>query len=67
MNQRIEELEIRLTHQEATIDTLEQTVLSQARELDRVNARLEQLAARLRDMASSPMINEAEETPPPHY
>ncbi|MFV1973516.1 MAG: SlyX family protein [Thiohalobacterales bacterium] len=64
---RIEQLETRLMHQEATLDELTRTLLAQeqlVRKQGEVIRRLEMLIQRLSpaDTASA-----ADNTPPPHY
>ena len=59
------DLEIRLTHHEATVDELTRTVLAQARRIDLLQEKTERLEAALRETA--PAGPEAPEPPPPHY
>lgn len=65
--ERIETLEIRLSHQEATIDELTRTLLSQEQVLRRQGQAVERLQAQLRALASEPLSAPEDETPPPHY
>jgi len=64
---RITELEIRLTHIEDTLDVLNQTVIEQHRLIDQLKLQLSVLEKKLKAMASSNIAHESEETPPPHY
>ena len=67
MEDRITELEIRLTHIEDTIDVLNQTVIDQHNLIDQLQLQIEVLEKKLRTVASSNIAHESEETPPPHY
>lgn len=67
MQARIAELEIRLTHQEATLESLGQTVFEQSKLIDSLGIRIQRLEARLRELGGSNIATESEETPPPHY
>ncbi|UCE90363.1 MAG: SlyX family protein [Pseudomonadota bacterium] len=64
---KLTDLEIRITHQEASIDELTRTVLAQDAELKRLREELVHLRELLRDLAPSAVRPESEETPPPHY
>ncbi|MDT8386868.1 MAG: SlyX family protein [Thiogranum sp.] len=65
--ERIETLEIRLSHQEATIDELTRTLLSQEQLLRHQGQAVERLQAQLRALASEPLSAPEDEAPPPHY
>lgn len=68
MNQRVTELEIRLTHLEDTIDVLNHTVIKQRDEIDLLKLQIVMLDKKLKAaQAVSPIAHESEETPPPHY
>ena len=68
MDQRVTELEIRLTHLEDTIDVLNQTVIKQSDEIDVLQLQITILDKKLKAaQVSSPIAHESEETPPPHY
>lgn len=67
MDERIVELETRLAFQEQSIQTLNETVIEQARQIERLSGELEALKQRMRAIAPSIIATEAEETPPPHY
>ena len=64
---RITELEIRLTHIEDTLDVLNRTVIEQHALIDQLQLQLSVLEKRLKAAASSNIALESEETPPPHY
>ena len=67
MDQRITELEIRLTHIEDTIDVLNQTIIDQHKRVDQLQLQISVLEKKLKAAASSNIAHESEETPPPHY
>ena len=67
MEDRITELEIRLTHIEDTLDVLNQTVIDQHSLIDRLQLQISILEKKLKAVASSNIALESEETPPPHY
>ena len=64
---RITELEIRLTHIEDTLDVLNRTVIEQHALIDQLQLQLSVLEKRLKPAASSNIALDSEETPPPHY
>lgn len=59
---RITELEIKLTHQERLLDTLNEIVIEQRTEIDALKKRLEDYGRVLANLDEEP-ANE----PPPHY
>jgi Uncharacterized protein conserved in bacteria len=65
VNERIDALEMRLTYQDVTIETLNQTITAQWVEIDRLTRQIAELKERLRD-AESNAPGPANE-PPPHY
>ena len=67
MDERITELEIRLTHLEDTIEVLNQTIIKQHGEIDRLQLQVSILEKKIKTSQSSPVAHESEETPPPHY
>lgn len=67
MDDRVTDLEIRLTHLEAAIDELTQTVLRQQQALDAAVEHLEMVNGLLRELTPSAVRPLSEETPPPHY
>ena len=68
---RVTDLEIRLMHQEDTIDTLTDTLLRQQRVMDSLHEQLEALQGRIRQLedphGESDPGGHAPEPPPPHY
>lgn len=65
LSNRIEALEARLTFQDATIETLNETVTTQWREIDALKRKIVNLGERLRE-AEANAPGPANE-PPPHY
>lgn len=67
MSDKITELETRIAFQDATIQELNDVVVRQQGEIDRLTRDLEMLKTQVRSMASYPVAGRDEETPPPHY
>ncbi len=67
MDDRVTELEIRLTHIEDTLDVLNQTVIEQHTQIDQLQLQISVLEEKLKAAARSNIAHESEETPPPHY
>jgi SlyX protein len=67
MENRITELEIRLTHLEDTIEVLNNTIIKQHGEIDLLQLQVSQLEKKIKASQSSQVAMESEETPPPHY
>jgi len=67
MENRITELEIRLTHLDDTIEVLNQTIISQHDEISLLKLQVAALEKKIKASQSSPVALESEETPPPHY
>ena len=64
---RLIELEIRLTHQEATLQALNDVIADQQRLIDQLRKEVEGLKSQMRDISSTDVAAPWEETPPPHY
>lgn len=67
MESRLTDLEIRLTHQEAALQEMNEVLLKQHSMLQSMSADLAALQRQLRDITASNIADAAEETPPPHY
>jgi len=67
MDNRVTELEIRLTHLEDTIEVLNETIIRQHGEIDLLQLQVSVLEKKIKTSQSSPIAHESEETPPPHY
>jgi SlyX protein len=65
LSERIDVLEIRLTFQDETIETLNQTITAQWQQIDALTRQLAELKELVREAASNATgpVNE----PPPHY
>ncbi len=66
-NARLEDLEIRLMHQEASIDSLTQSLLEQERISREQAERIRMLEQQVKTLTPSLIADASEETPPPHY
>ena len=64
---RLAELETKLAFQEQLLDELNQALIHQQFDLDKMQRQLRHLAAKLKDVQPSNIASMAEETPPPHY
>ena len=67
MKERLTELEVRVAFQEKTIQDLNEVVTRQQREIDRLAKELEAVKSRLNGLATSMVIPQEDEKPPPHY
>lgn len=67
MEDRITELEIRLTHLEETLEIYDAAIIKQNSDIDNLQLQIEILERKLKASANAPIADESEETPPPHY
>jgi SlyX protein len=67
MENRITDLEIRITHQEAAMEEMNTVLLAQHKLIENLRDEMAHLQRQLRDMNASNIANAADETPPPHY
>lgn len=67
MESRLDDLEIRLTHQELAIEQLTLSNLTLEKRLERVQGELDYLKSLMRELSPSAVAAQADETPPPHY
>jgi len=67
MNQRIDELEIKLTLQEQTIDELNNVITGHEQRLSRLEQQLRLLHNQIKSLANNDITPAGEEPPPPHY
>ncbi|HQU15838.1 MAG: hypothetical protein B7Z66_03285 [Chromatiales bacterium 21-64-14] len=67
MEKRVIDLEIRVTHQEAVLETLNRVVVEQQQAIDQLRAQHGRLMELVRELAPSPVTPASEEPPPPHY
>ena len=64
---RLEELEIRLMHQERTIEDLNQAVIGQWKQIDEQRRMLARLGERIEATEQRADLAGLPEPPPPHY
>lgn len=64
---RVEDVEIRIAHQEVALEELTRTLLVQERQLREQADTIRRLERQLRAALPSPVASRDEETPPPHY
>lgn len=67
LEQRIAELEMKVTFQENLLDELNQSLIGQQFMMDKMQIQLRYLVNKLKDIQPSNIASQAEETPPPHY
>ncbi len=65
-NQMVD-LQIRLMHQEAAIETLTQNYLALEKQFLTLEKQLQDIKSILQEAMPSLVASQAEETPPPHY
>lgn len=67
IEQRVAELEIRISFQDQTIQELNDVVVRQQREFEKVTRDLAQLKAQMGTLTPPMAGNQSPEPPPPHY
>lgn len=67
LQNRMTELEIRLSHQELALESLTQQSLSQTQTIEVLQKQIEHLKSMVKELTPSPLAPEDAETPPPHY
>ena len=67
MEERMIELESRLSFQEQTLQELNDILVAQQQEIGALRLALQDLDRRLRAVTPPPLAGAEEETPPPHY
>ena len=67
LEDRIAELEMKIAFQEQLLDELNQALVQQQFDMDKIQLQLRYLAGKVKDMQPSKIASQAEETPPPHY
>jgi SlyX protein len=63
----IEELQMKVAFQEDTIDSLNQALIQQQKQMDDLQFQLKQMVSKISAIEPSNMASEKEEMPPPHY
>lgn len=66
LTNRLDDLEIKFSYQQETIDSLNETVTKQWSEIEALRRQLHRLEGRLQDMADL-QSDAGNEPPPPHY
>ncbi|GAB6042318.1 SlyX family protein [Endothiovibrio diazotrophicus] len=66
MEDRLIELETRIAFQEGTLQELNEVLIEQRNEIDRLRSEVERLQERVKAFAASP-VEGGREPPPPHY
>jgi SlyX protein len=66
VNTRIEQLEMRIAHQDHTIEDLNKSVTEQWKQIDDLTKQVERMTARLQHVEDNASPGAAE-PPPPHY
>lgn len=64
---QLEALETRIAFQDREIQTLNDVIIRQQKQIDRLAEEISLLRDKLQDLAPSLVVPQAEETPPPHY
>ncbi|HSJ47289.1 MAG TPA: SlyX family protein [Gammaproteobacteria bacterium] len=67
MEERLIELESRVSFQEHTLQELNDILAAQQQELGALRLAVQELDRRLRALTPLPLAGAEEETPPPHY
>ncbi|WP_028765822.1 SlyX family protein [Shewanella fidelis] len=67
LENRVEELEMKVAFQDGTIEELDQQVIKLNKALAAQQEQLRLLINKLQAVEPSNMASQAEETPPPHY
>ncbi|QFU21499.1 SlyX family protein [Shewanella eurypsychrophilus] len=67
LEQRVEDLEMKLAFQEGTIEDLNQQVIKLNDLLSNQQQAIRLLVSKLHTVEPSNMADQSEETPPPHY
>lgn len=67
MESRLEDLEIRIAHQDAALEELTRTTLVQQQRIEALAAQVEYLKSLLKELTPSAVAPQSEETLPPHY
>ena len=64
---RIDGLEMRIAHQDHTIEELSATIADQWKQIEDMTFRLTRLSEQVREVENSAGVTDAPEPPPPHY
>ncbi|MCW8909284.1 MAG: SlyX family protein, partial [Gammaproteobacteria bacterium] len=67
VEEKLIDLEIRLTHQENHIEELDKVIYQQQKTIDALSERLTDLERRLKTATENNILSQSDEVPPPHY
>ncbi|WP_455208591.1 SlyX family protein [Kaarinaea lacus] len=67
IEERLTELESRVAFQDDIVQTLNDVVVRQQHDIDRLTKELQMLKQQLQTLTPSLIADQSEETPPPHY
>lgn len=67
MEERLIELETKISYQEHIIGELNEVVTEQQRQIDRMEKELKRIQTHLKGISGSGLARPDEEAPPPHY
>lgn len=67
LENRIAELEMKVAFQEQLLEELNQALVQQQFDMDKMQLQLRYVASKLKDFQPSNIASQSEETPPPHY
>ena len=67
MEEKIIDLEIRLTHQEDHIEELDKIIYQQQQTIDLLEEQMKHLQGKLKNISENNILSPSEEMPPPHY
>jgi len=67
MEEKIIDLEIRITHQEDHILELDKIIYQQQQAIDLLQDQIKHLQSKLKNTSEANILSPSEEKPPPHY
>ena len=67
MEEKIIDLEIRLTHQEDHIEELDKIIYQQQQTIDLLEEQMKHLQGKIKNISENNILSPSEELPPPHY
>ncbi len=67
LEQRLNDLECQIAFQEQTIETLNEALSTQQLLITKMQDQMKYVVGKVKNMDSSNMATQDEETPPPHY
>lgn len=64
---RVEELELKLTFQDDLIEKLNQSLIVQQNDIRKLTRMIEKMGNEMQDLQQANVVDQNQETPPPHY